>query len=542
MTRYILLSVFGFVAFGFMFFFFQKSQSSFAQNHQKVLKLFSDAKQVEATLEKDLLKSKNFLVNSYDTLVANEAGVETICRDFRSAEYGLFEIINQELDIAIKLYCDSLAEKMAKVEEFKSKNAVLQNALLFIQKYAIEGQALRSRKEHHKMVTMTLAYALVSNAESKAALEDFVETIKEKKKQQIDPDSDTAVLHVARVYELKDDLDLLTLEIIAPTSDKLLDDIRTVYFQSFTKAESSASTYRLALFAACSVFLIFLIYNIVRLWKAAQEITNNNIGLEKRVKERTKDLIKSKEQIIRQQQVLVASAKMSSLGEMAGGVAHEINTPLAIINMKVEQLEEELGDGIIDPDNFQDALKTIKLTANRIAKIVNGLKFFARDMKSMPLESTSVQSILDETFALCRERFANHGVLLTLDKEVPSQLSVTCRSVEISQVLLNLLNNAFDAIEKQPEKWIKVSFEEAASEVLIAITDSGPGISAQVQEKMMQPFFTTKEVGKGTGLGLSISRGILDAHGGKLSYDANCTHTRFLIAIPKVQASEPKAS
>jgi C4-dicarboxylate-specific signal transduction histidine kinase len=108
--------------------------------------------------------------------------------------------------------------------------------------------------------------------------------------------------------------------------------------------------------------------------------------------------------------------------------------------------------------------------------------------------------------------------------------------VQISQVLLNLISNACDAIAERDEKWIRIGAERKNGLVSIYVMDSGTGIPETVREKMFQPFFTTKEIGKGTGLGLSISTGILDAHNGSLSIDSTKPNTCFVVQLPESQA------
>lgn len=228
---------------------------------------------------------------------------------------------------------------------------------------------------------------------------------------------------------------------------------------------------------------------------------------------------------------MMLSSKLSALGEMAGGVAHEINTPLAIIQMRAGQLLECMSEDIYDKKMFTDALLAIDKTVKRIAKIVQGLKTFARDGKNDPFEKTSINQVIEETFSLCREKFYHHGVQLFFEPTV--DLTINCRTCEISQVLLNLLNNAFDAIEKLDDRWVRVEVIEEADHVAISIIDSGEGIPVDIQEKIMNPFFTTKDVGKGTGLGLSISRGIIEAHNGSIHIDNNCENTKFCLRLPK---------
>ena len=119
--------------------------------------------------------------------------------------------------------------------------------------------------------------------------------------------------------------------------------------------------------------------------------------------------------------------------------------------------------------------------------------------------------------------------------EIDEEIEIECRLIQIEQVLLNLLNNSFDAIADLEEKWIRVDVEAEDHFVNIKVVDSGKGIPAEASEKIMMPFFTTKEVGKGTGLGLSISSGILKSHGGELSLDRNAANTTFVIRVPRLQ-------
>jgi two-component system sensor histidine kinase DctS len=109
-----------------------------------------------------------------------------------------------------------------------------------------------------------------------------------------------------------------------------------------------------------------------------------------------------------------------------------------------------------------------------------------------------------------------------------------CRAVQISQVLLNLINNACDAISSLNEKWILINAIERNNLIEISVTNSGPKIPAHIREKLMQPFFTTKEVGMGTGLGLSLSKTIAEAHGGRLYLDLGAENTRFVLELPKI--------
>jgi len=247
-----------------------------------------------------------------------------------------------------------------------------------------------------------------------------------------------------------------------------------------------------------------------------------------------RELTEKMQELHKLQEQLLISSKMSALGEMAGGIAHEINTPLAIIKVLSGQLTEILVEEPLDKPMLTKIGTDIELTVGRIAKIINGLRSFSRDASSDPFMAESVRTIVSETLALCEERMKQHNIRLQAD-EVPSHLNIECRRVQISQVLLNLLNNSIDALGAIADKWIQISIQEDGDFIKISVVDSGHGIPSNIREKLFQPFFTTKEVGSGTGLGLSVSRGLIDAHNGMLSIDASSANTRFVIRVPKFQ-------
>lgn len=224
------------------------------------------------------------------------------------------------------------------------------------------------------------------------------------------------------------------------------------------------------------------------------------------------------------------TAKLAALGEMAAGVAHEINNPLAIILGKAGQISRKLEQGQLTNEITAKHLKTIEDTAERIARIIKALKTYSRDAEKDPFEFSKVSDIVNDTLELCYERFKKRGVEIKLSME--SDLEINSRPTQISQVLMNLLTNAFDATINLNEKWIEIKCSKNNDLVEIFVTDSGIGIKKEIVDKIMNPFFTTKELGKGTGLGLSISSGIIKSHGGQLDYIDSMINTTFKITLP----------
>jgi two-component system NtrC family sensor kinase len=251
------------------------------------------------------------------------------------------------------------------------------------------------------------------------------------------------------------------------------------------------------------------------------------------------ELQKYTKHIVEFQTQLTQSSKMAALGEMASGIAHEINNPLAIIQGKLYAVKTMIAEGEFAQDAVNRDFEKIETTVTRIAKIVKGLNLFSRKADQDEMVKAKVSQIIEATFDLCRERF--HAQQIKLECDTLSDLEIECRPTQISQTLLNLLSNAFDAVIGLPEKWVKVSINHDSSVARIKVQDSGRGIPEATANKMMQPFFSTKEVGKGTGLGLSISLGIVQEHGGNLFLDQASKNTTLVIELPLVQPNPVKA-
>ncbi len=257
----------------------------------------------------------------------------------------------------------------------------------------------------------------------------------------------------------------------------------------------------------------------------AKRLHEYTVNLEGLVTERTRELDAQRVRA-------VESARLASLGEMAGGIAHEINNPLSIIYLVAEQQQSLFQQGKAEPVRTQEAFRNIGDTTQRIVKIINGLRTFSRDGENDPIEKAEIKILLEDTLTFCQQKFKHHSIDLRISYGPPG-LMVYCRPVQFSQVILNLLNNAFDAVETVEEKWIQIGVSEGTESIEIRVSDSGAGVAEKYREKIFQPFFTLKEVGKGTGLGLSISRSIIESQGGRIELDIHAPHTSFVIRLPK---------
>jgi signal transduction histidine kinase len=232
------------------------------------------------------------------------------------------------------------------------------------------------------------------------------------------------------------------------------------------------------------------------------------------------------------EQRLVEVSRLASLGTMAGGIAHEINNPLAVIAGYGHRLGYLAESGPLDAQELAGLSQRIVAMTKRMAAIVAGLRAYARDDCSEAPLPTLVAECIDDACAFGAERFKNAGVELR-QLPVPADLRILARKTQVTQVLLNLLNNAFDAVEPLPQKWVEIGCSTAADMVTVTVTDAGPGLPPEVLANMFVPFFTTKEVGRGTGLGLAICAGIMARHGGDIGVDERAKNTRFLVRFPR---------
>jgi signal transduction histidine kinase len=231
-------------------------------------------------------------------------------------------------------------------------------------------------------------------------------------------------------------------------------------------------------------------------------------------------------------------SKYSELGMMSAGIAHEINNPLAIIQAKTTQLLRIHKD----PARIQevtDGLEQILYTSERINRTVQGVRDFVHQDERVNNEDFTVKNLIDDVLAFCGQRMKNHGINLRFYGS--QNVSIRGHKIQLEQVMLNLLNNSFDAIEYLPDKWIEITTQETKDDIQLYVKDSGSGIPPETASRMMEAFFTTKEVGKGTGLGLALARGIVEKHGGSLEYVGNTGHTTFLISLPKPSLYKPES-
>ncbi|MCH2226108.1 MAG: ATP-binding protein, partial [Crocinitomicaceae bacterium] len=230
------------------------------------------------------------------------------------------------------------------------------------------------------------------------------------------------------------------------------------------------------------------------------------------------------------QEQLVQHSKLGSTGQMASGIAHEINNPLTIISAKAQLINMKLEKGEIDMGYIRSSVGVINSTAHRISSIIKNLKTFSRESTNHKKDWYCLNDIVNDTLSFCNDKFKKKDIDIRVN--ISKDIWIFCHNEMISQVFINLLNNSFDAIQFTEEKWIKIEAESIPEINRIIFTDCGNGIAKEKIDKIFTPFFSTKEINHGTGLGLSLVRETMEFHDGSVRINSEAQNTQFILDFP----------
>jgi len=268
---------------------------------------------------------------------------------------------------------------------------------------------------------------------------------------------------------------------------------------------------------------------------SSEIIMKMNEELERRIDERSKELSQTQSQLFQ-------TSKLATLGEMSAGLAHEINQPLggiALVAMNLRKLHER---NRLDDEELLSGLRDIDASVKRMTKIIQHIRTFARQ-EALKFVEVEINGTIDSALSLLAEQLRLHQIEIELHLD-PEGVRVAGEPYQLEQVWINLISNARDAVDEKylqmktnrtlPEgykKTIKIAtkYNEETGSAEVCFTDNGLGISDENIKRVLEPFFTTKEVGKSTGLGLSISYGIIENHKGSINIESQEGETTSVI-------------
>lgn len=238
---------------------------------------------------------------------------------------------------------------------------------------------------------------------------------------------------------------------------------------------------------------------------------------------------KTEQQLRRQQERLEHVTRLGTLGEMSAGIAHEINQPLTAIATYAQAAMRMLDKGMMEPDRLQSVLSKMSAQADRAGQIIHRIRELARH-QTADQELVSVNAVIRDTLKLAEVDARYHQVVI--DPKMEAGLPrVWLNTVQIQQVVLNLMRNAIEASPAATHIGLRTASVDGGEEIEIEVTDNGPGVPMKLRSEIFNPFFTTRE--HGTGMGLSISRSIVLSHGGRIEVgDSTSGGARFTVTLP----------
>ena len=553
-----------------LLFLYDKTQAIDLRDQSEILGYLRVLKEIDGRWDVDILRARIEPGATVSPAINRGEAASRALRDLSSA---LQKTSSSSLSAGLPQLSEAILQKAALVEKFRVANSDAKTALDGLVRNAAEAQAQAGAlKVPPQAFTAALArvvaaatqyYWLAQDAQLKsldAALADLPggksalpETLRLKVGQTQEAGA-ALIKRRSAEQEIFDKVALLT-------SGPRLDNLTFSFYGELEATLQEKELFRVYLIAYTAALLILIAWLGTRL-KAA------NVSLEHRVRDRTRELSEALQHLKESEAQLIQSEKMSSLGQMVAGVAHEINTPLAYVKNSlgtvadrlvdlggaVEQCEKLLAllqaGGSADPQElsrqFAQAsaavtqLRQERVTeelgnlvkdglygAEQMAEIIGNLKDFSRLDRSK-VTSFNLNDGLNSALVLAKHLLKS----VTVDKRFGDITTVVCSPSQVNQVFLNLITNAVQALEAGRGK-ITLTTRTDGGGIAVEVADTGKGIPPEVLPKIFDPFFSTKEVGKGTGLGLSVSYKIVQQHGGRIDVQSQPgAGTRFTVWFP----------
>ncbi len=279
------------------------------------------------------------------------------------------------------------------------------------------------------------------------------------------------------------------------------------------------------------IFKMISLRGVVTWIKVTASIINDEQGRPYKVSgifQDISDITKAEEQAEVERRKSIHAAKLASIGEMSSSVVHEMNNPIASIqaNLRMTLRYDDINE-------IKARLEKMEKPVDKLIKLADNLRQYSRGYKTLSEQKVcDVKSLIEKTLVFLEHRFNYSNVDLAL--EIEEGLQISCDASEMEQVIVNLLNNSIDSIEKLRTRWVKIEGTKLKGKVVLSFIDSGEGIPKEVRDHIFDSFYTTKDSQKGTGLGLGIVKDILEHHNATITIDEEDPNTKFVIEFNAV--------
>jgi signal transduction histidine kinase len=493
----------------------------------------------DTELTRDVLLARAGLLPSYDSLAATSRDwsrdLESLRRESASASREAASALSEPLE-ALAL---AVRQKQALIEHFKSDNALLRNSLIYFDR---AGQAPRSQADREAefiseiavlsraMLRFTAAPAPTSNIDVQAVLDRM-------SKLPRSQDFHDLVAHGQLVSQMLPKVDRQLREIIAAPTAAQAHAMQNAVLQYSRQAEASAQVFRFLLYLAALILLGYLVHQFVRLRLNTAELLRTNEDLNHKIAERDR-----LQEANRQQELqLIQANKMTALGILVSGVAHEINNPNQLVLTNSRVLTKVWEDAVRILDGFQRAngeftlarlsyaemretvaalIRDVNAGALRIGRIVDDLKNFARPGARGAQEAFHLNDAVKRALRLLAHLINQRTAKLRTNL-APSLPPMRGNAQQVEQIVINVLVNALEALpDRDRAVTVSTSFAAKDRSVILEVRDEGSGIAPQYLQRLCDPFFTTKQETGGTGLGLAICLSLARANNGCLEFDS----------------------
>lgn len=275
------------------------------------------------------------------------------------------------------------------------------------------------------------------------------------------------------------------------------------------------------------------------------DITSSYKDSLKRLIDSYKKLKKANEHILSQQKMLIHAEKVTSIGTLSAGVAHNINTPLGTIQLSCSNVEDAMMNDPIDKDQALETIGIINRTVTKISSIIASLRAYSEDISITEVQNISAKKFFDQVVEEFRGKrgVSEKGIDFFLNYKNISDEHFECGASELKKSIFSILENALELceeIDNKADRWIKLDVEIKDGILQFSISNGGPSLDPISAAKVFDPFYTTKD-STHAGLGLTLARGIIEGHSGKIFMDTSLDHTHVVAQIPMVRATEETA-